>query len=1008
MLPLTILALALSAGALGATEKSASDESIRLATEHLLGSSVRSRSANPQYRFRKAHVDKKGDTHVRFSQHINGVRVWGSEAITHMDSRKVFNEDTFKIHEGVQLNTQATLSESEALAKVSVNSASRGYAQQPAIEKVIYPVTAQQFHRFMTQEGQTPNAMEVSREVSSYHLAYHVKTVENSPEGFKSTEYMVDAHTGRILNQWSGLRTATPAKGTGNSRFDGKVSLDTAQVAPGQFELRDLTRSTQPQTLTGEMGNAVYDLENQEFTDKLFAGKPYTDTDNTWGDGQNYDNNNGTQSANGQTAAVDVAHGVQSAWDYYKAVHGRDGFDGKGTATFANVHFGMNVANAFWFDACNCMGFGDDAVGKPTDTTLDTVAHEFSHGFCFHSANLVYQDEMGGLNEANSDIMATMVEHWVRGGKKGSIVPDTAPRADWELFKDAGEAGRFMYKPSLDDKSLEWGYPHPLYWGRYSLDAWSPEMRYVDVHFNSGPMNRAFYFLSCGATTTGDTSAPDYLPKGMKGIGNTNAARLWYGAMTTYMTPMSMYVDARAAMLRVANELETFEPYQGRRITRKDAIEAVQNAFAGINVGLSADKLCMDTQAPVMSDLEVKGNTGDITFQVGVRDNRQVTLVEFYVDDLLVGTGKRSLDCYTLKYDSAKSGNGSHSISAKAYDAVGNIAYTEMQEFEVSNDSCELLHNNSFEQGNLWWMYSDPEITSSDKAFEGKHFITLGGFGHLTDLKTGKYTDYVVQGFYLPENIVSAQLTLWASVNSKEAPGVGDVDAATVMIANRRGEAVQVLGQISNEEANKGWKKFSFEVDAALAQSAQMEGPVFVQVISTENEGNSTKWALDNFSLVAHTKEQKNCLVNGDFESGTTAWFGDRQKIGAFPGIQPASGDQCLWLGGHEKSHQEQVYQMMNIPAAAEKVSLKFQLHIDTEEKTTKTPYDRLMVQVLDGSSVHTLATFSNLDAAKEYREVKLDLGAFKGRSIRLQFVAEEVGTRKTNFLLDNVSVNAQ
>ena len=48
-----------------------------------------------------------------------------------------------------------------------------------------------------------------------------------------------------------------------------------------------------------------------------------------------------------------------------------------------------------------------------------------------------------------------------------------------------------MYKPSLDGSGP---------------DAWSSTIGSLDVHYSSGLMNRCFYFLSQGATTTGNTS----------------------------------------------------------------------------------------------------------------------------------------------------------------------------------------------------------------------------------------------------------------------------------------------------------------------------------------------------------------------------------------------------------------------------------------------------------------------------------------------------------------------
>lgn len=1011
---LPLLALLLSAGALVGSENRASDDAVRLAAERLQGKfAIRNKGAAPEFRVRKAHVDEKGQTHVRFSQYYNGVRVWGSEAITHMDQQRSFREDTLQLQKEIRVNTQVTLGEGEALAKVHADLApQKAYAYEPKVERVIYPVTRQTTHRFMTEAGKTPNALEVDRVADRYHLAYHVHTVlENDLDKVKHTDYIVDAHTGRILDRWSSLQKAEgprPAKGKGLSQYNGTVTLDTTQAGPGKFQLRDMTRSTQPHRMTGEVGNIIYDMAHGVDAQQISTGQMYEDADNTWGDGSNYQHNDQSQSANGQTAAVDTAYAIQKTWDYFKEVHGRNGFDGEGTATLARVHYDRNMVNAFFAYDCDCMAFGDGNQDNRVQNPMDLVAHEFGHGVCWYTSRLNYRDESGGLNEANSDIIGTLVEHWARGTNgKGSIVPDKAPGADWVMFTETGVPARFMHKPSLDDFSAQVGQP-PLTMGCYSPDAWSPDMRFIDVHYSSGPMNRAFYFLAQGATVKGDTSAPEYLPRGMKGIGNTNAARLWYTAMANYMTPTSLYRDARAAMLRAAEETERFENFQGCRISRKDAMEAIQNAFAGINVGLRSDQVQGDLEAPVADNLKVTGDTGSITFSLNARDNRKVALVEFYVNGGLVGTGTCSgKNSYTLTYDSARLANATHVMEAKVYDQVGNITYLPSKdqpvEFQVNNASCELLRNNGFEEGDLFWWHSRPILTLPEIAPEGRQMMDMGGFGKASNADNWTNLDYLEQWAYLPDDAVSATLSFWASAGTQEAPGAGAVDTLDVMLLDVQGQPLKVLGKVTNEDANKGWRQYRFEVDPTF-----MGQEVFVHLRTHENEGNWTYWAVDNVSLVADIKPVKKCLANGDFEKGRSFWFGDTSRIGSFKEQPAMGGEQCLWLGGKGASSKASLYQNVVVPAMGDKATLDFHLHIGTAEKTTVTPYDRLMVQVVEGSRTHTLATFSNLDAAKGFRDIKLDLSAFKGRQIRLMFSAQEVGEHQTSFVLDNISVNVQ
>jgi hypothetical protein len=114
-----------------------------------------------------------------------------------------------------------------------------------------------------------------------------------------------------------------------------------------------------------------------------------------------------------------------------------------------------------------------------------------------------------------------------------------------------------------------------------SPNYWYSGIEYLDVHYSSGPMNRFFYFLSQGSSA--DPAAPNYsayLPGGMTGVGNDTAARIWYMAMTEWLTPVAKYADARVAGIAAATELYGDSSAE---------VQAVRNAFAAINVGSVSD-----------------------------------------------------------------------------------------------------------------------------------------------------------------------------------------------------------------------------------------------------------------------------------------------------------------------------------------------------------------------------------------------------------------------------------
>ena len=75
----------------------------------------------------------------------------------------------------------------------------------------------------------------------------------------------------------------------------------------------------------------------------------------------------------------------------------------------------------------------------------------------------------------------------------------------------------------------------------------------------------------------------------------------------------------------------------------------------------------------------------------------------------------------------------------------------------------------------------------------------------------------------------------------------------------------------------------------------------------------------------------------------------------------------------------------MTIPAGCH-ATLTFYLHIDTQETTTTTAYDKLTVQA--GST--TLATYSNLNKNTGYAQKSFDLSSFAGQTVTLKFTGTE------------------
>ena len=359
-------------------------------------------------------------------------------------------------------------------------------------------------------------------------LAWETVVKGVQPDGTPSELHVVtDAATGKELFRDEAIET-----GTGTGDYNGKVTLGTTKSG-----------STYSLTDSGRGNHKTYDL-NQKTSG---TGTLFTDADDVWGGGR-------------QSAGVDAHYGAAETWDFYKEVLGRNGIKNNGVASYSRVHYGNSYVNAFWDDSCFCMTYGDGSGNANPLTSLDVAAHEMSHGVTSATANLTYSGESGGLNEATSDIFATAVEFY------SATASDPGDYLIGEKIDINGDGTplRYQDKPSKDGGSR---------------DYWSSTLGNLDVHYSSGPANHFFYLLSegSGAKTINGVSynSPTSDGSTVTGIGRDAATKIWYKALTTYMTSSTNYAKARTATLSAAGAL------YGTTSTQYKAVGA---AWTAINV----------------------------------------------------------------------------------------------------------------------------------------------------------------------------------------------------------------------------------------------------------------------------------------------------------------------------------------------------------------------------------------------------------------------------------------
>jgi Zn-dependent metalloprotease len=585
-------------------------------------------SAGTELVARTSLVNARRTTIVHATQTWQGHRVWGAEAVVHADASGRTRVAASSIGQHPAPAGTATLTRDRAVAIARKALGLKGPAFPPRTELIVFPTKYRGDIKFAWNPDSKQYRLDRANSVIGVApadptvWAWEVEIfAKNTVDGIRDMKYVVDARTGAILRVDTCMQTLAPANpplltssdlpvtGTGYSQYSGTVPLSTTQRADGTYLMVDQTRGTRwnpwlhdyfwdsnGDPIHGPDGNpiSVIGLQTMSETHEgdandwtWTAAYHWFDENpaNVWGDGTQfvmYPYGNET-SVNGQTAAVDAHWGMAVTWDFYRNVFGRDGVDNLGTSLVSDVHvvgpFGFYYDNAFWNTFSMGMFYSDGTrnagvdpnTGGPTTpdphgfdslTAIDIIGHEMTHGVTAFSSGLVYDGESGGINESTSDFMGSMVEAYsTRPAGADSTIPETG--TDWLMGAKVGSVAlRSMINPNSDGIS-------PNYW--YS------GIEYLDVHYGSGPMNRFFYYLSQGAPA--DPASPAwsaYLPGGMTGIGNDKAARIWYTAMTEWMTPVDKYADARLAGINAATALYGDGSAE---------LQAVKNAFAAINVG---------------------------------------------------------------------------------------------------------------------------------------------------------------------------------------------------------------------------------------------------------------------------------------------------------------------------------------------------------------------------------------------------------------------------------------
>jgi len=367
-------------------------------------------------------------------------------------------------------------------------------------------------------------------------LAWHVSTRENAVNGPVLMEAWVD-QDGKVLEAYNNLQSGIFG-GTGHTLYQGDqgITLDAAfggyvvndnSLSIGVYDNSDTTNTTyQAWSPTLNIGNHIFGHASTDQRNTTNADT-YTTTVQTlsfmyWVLGRDF---------------VDGARGPR----YYTSVSG-------GTLITARNHYGSNYNNAFWDPPTGTMNLGDgDGTAFSSFASLDIVGHEWQHGVTQYTANLVYRNEPGAINESFSDIMGAMTERYWRGESGNAFTSNCNLAGNcttWKIGDEsytpgtAGDSMRYMNEPWRN--GYPWHYSQRVYPDPCTPNIFNDN---CGVHTNSSISNFAFYSLSKG------------WPGAVTGIGADKATQIFYKALRDCMISSDGFAWTRRCTQWAASSL---------------------------------------------------------------------------------------------------------------------------------------------------------------------------------------------------------------------------------------------------------------------------------------------------------------------------------------------------------------------------------------------------------------------------------------------------------------------
>ncbi|MBA4122725.1 MAG: peptidase M4 family protein [Acidobacteria bacterium] len=447
--------------------------------------------------------DETGN-HVRFSQSIDGIRVYGGDVITHEKNNGKFDRTTGELFAGDVPAKFPSFGNSEA-----VNFARQDFwdATDAISELVYYPQGSELLLAYMVD----------------------VKNTDEVTDNPRREMIVINAMTGEIIDRWDNLQTAGTT-GTGYGFYAGQVTGFPIDLTSGTYSMFDVPSNGK----TYDFGNKTCSPVGCRSNGTIFSSP-----DSIFG---------ATGSLSDRASVgVDAHYFAQKTLQYFSGTFLRNGIDNANNKNLkygymvSRTHYGSNYNNAYWDGSSMTYGDGDGTTYRPFDA-LDVVGHEMTHGVTERTSNLQYSNESGAANESFSDIFGVTIEF-----KTGTLTGSggVSYPSDWWI----GEDLYYSNNPSSPTKGIRnMANTHSEGDPDHYSERYTGTSDNGGVHTNSGIQNFAFYMLAqnAGIVTT------HHLGGTATGIGLDAAAAIAYDADTKYCTATDTYAKVAGAWVSAA------------------------------------------------------------------------------------------------------------------------------------------------------------------------------------------------------------------------------------------------------------------------------------------------------------------------------------------------------------------------------------------------------------------------------------------------------------------------